>query len=80
MQVSDRELRSDSNFDEQALISRGITVKEGSNSTSSHLVINVTQVNSVEYVECEAVLLTDTSMRTRSGRVDVTIFGILHAV
>ncbi len=80
VQVSDGELRSDSNFDEQALISRGITVKEGSNSTSSHLVITVTQVNIVEYVECEAVLLTDTSTRTRSSRVDVTIFGILHAV
>ncbi len=61
------------------LNSRGITVKDGSNPTSSHLVINVTQVNSVEYVECEAVLLTDNT-RTRSGRVDMTIFGILHAV
>ncbi len=74
------ELGSADPLDTMALNSRGITVKEGSNSTSSHLVINVTQVNSVEYVECEAVLLTDTSTRTRSGRVDVTIFGILHAV
>ncbi len=55
-------------------------MKDGSNSTSSHLVINVTQMNSVEYVECEAVLITDSNMRTKSGRVDVTIFGILHAI
>ncbi len=74
------ELTSGDSIDEMILNSRGITVKEGSNSTSSHLVINVTQVNSVEYVECEAVLLTDTNTRTRSGRVDVTIFGILHPV
>ncbi len=81
VRVSGMELRSDSEFDEPGFISRGITVKEQerSNSTSSHLVINATQVNSVEYVECEAVLLTDNT-RTRSGRVDVTIFGILHAV
>ncbi len=82
VRVSDqgRELSSDSNSDSETLNSQGITVKDGSNSTSSHLVINVTQVNSVEYVECEALLLTDTNRRTRSGRVDVTIFGILHAV
>ncbi len=76
----DNELASGDSLDTIVLNSRGITVKEGSNSTSSHLVINVTQVNSVEYVECEAVLLTDTNTRIRSGRVDVTIFGILHAV
>ncbi len=76
----DNELASGDSLDTIVLNSRGITVKEGSNSTSSHLVINVTQVNSVAYVECEAVLLTDTNTRTRSGRVDVTIFGILHAV
>ncbi len=70
----------DSFIDEIILNSRGIYEKEGSNSTSSHLVINVIQVNSVEYVECGAVLLTNPSTRTRSGRVDVTIFGILHAV
>ncbi len=83
VQVTDQlmELSSDSNFDRLALNSQGIYVKEGSNSTSSHLVINVTQLNnSVEYVECGAVLLTNPNMRTRSGRVDVTIFGILHAV
>ncbi len=74
------ELASGDSLDTIALNSRGITVKDGSNSTSSHMVINVTQVNSVEYVECEAVLLTNPSTRTRSGRVDVTIFGILHAV
>ncbi len=70
------ELGSADDLDTMALNSRGITVKDGFNSTSSHLVINVTQLNnSVEYVECEAVLLTDTSTRTRSDRVDVTIFG-----
>ncbi len=82
VQVSglNNELASGDSLDTIVLNSRGITVKDGSNSTSSHLVINVTQVNSVEYVECEAVLLTNTNTRTRSGRVDVTIFGILHAV
>ncbi len=74
------ELASADSIDMMALNSRGIYLKEGSNSTSSHLVINATQVNSVEYVECEAVLLTDTRTRTRSGRVGVTIFGILHDV
>ncbi len=52
------------------LNSRGVYEKDGSSPTSSHLVINVTQVNIVEYVECEAV--SDLNM-TRSGRVDVTI-------
>ncbi len=61
----DNELTSGDSLDKITLNSRGITVKDGSNSTSSHLVINVTQVNSVEYVECEAVLLTDTRTRTR---------------
>ncbi len=77
VQVSglDNELGSADRLDTMALNSRGITVKDGSNSTSSHLVINVTQVNSVEYVECGAVLLTNPSTRTRSSRVDVTIFG-----
>ncbi len=73
----DNELNSGGDsLDAIVLNSRGITVKDGSNSTSSHLVINVTQVNSVEYVECEAVLLTDINIRNRSDRVDVTIFGI----
>ncbi len=76
----DNELASGDSLDAIALNSRGITVKEGSNSTSSHLVINVTQVNSVEYVECEAVLLSNPRTRTRSSRVDVTIFGILHEI
>ncbi len=76
----DNELASGDSLDTIALNSRGITVKDASNSTSSHLVINVKKVNIVEYVECEAVLLTDTNTRTRSGRVDMTIFGILHAV
>ncbi len=51
----DNELASGDNIEEPILNSHGIYLKEGSNSTSSHLVINVTQVNSVEYVECEAV-------------------------
>ncbi len=76
----DNELASSDSFDEIILNSRGIHLKEGSNSTSSHLVINVTQVNSVEYVECEALLLADRNIQNRSSRVDVTIFGILHAV
>ena len=67
------ELSSDGITDRVTLLSRGIYVKEGSNSTSSHLIINATQVNIVEYVECEAVLITDTNSRSR--RVDVTIFG-----
>ncbi len=72
------ELGSADGLDTLALNSRGITVKDGSNSTLPHLVINVTQLNnSVEYVECEAVLLTNPNVRNRSGRVDVTIFGII---
>ncbi len=70
----DNELASGDSLDTISLNSRGITVKDA---TSSHLVINVTQVNSVEYVECEAVLLSNPNTRTRSGRVDVTIFGII---
>ncbi len=38
------ELASDDSLDTIALNSQGITVKDGSNSTSSHLVINVTQL------------------------------------
>ncbi len=68
-----KELASSDMVDAGRLYSRGVYEKEGSSSTSSHLVINVTQVNIVEYVECEA--LSDLNS-TRSGRVNVTIFGI----
>ncbi len=68
-----KELASTDMVDSGRLNSRDVYEKEGASSTSSHLVINVTQVNIVEHVECEA--LSDLNS-TRSGRVDVTIFGI----
>ena len=78
-----RELLSDSGFDETLLRQRGITVRELSNDHSSQLVINATTVQLVNYIECIDQDPVSGS-KSRGQRVNVTIYGtklctIMHA-
>ena len=69
-----RELLSDSGFDETLLHQHGITVRELSNDHSSQLVVNPTTVQLVNYIECIDADPVSGS-KSRGQRVNVTIYG-----
>ena len=71
--ILNRELISDGGRDEARLNQRGIIVRV-INNHSSQLIVNPTVVQLVSYADCIAEDVND-GTRTRSQRVNVTIYG-----